>query len=83
MSTRHVFCVKLNKEAEGLTYQPYPGALGERIYQNISSEAWQNWLGEQTKLINEYRLNPLEPSARSFLESSMVAYLFNEQAADK
>lgn len=83
MSTRKVFCVKLQQEAKGLEYSPYPGALGERIYQNISHAAWQDWLGEQTKLINEYRLNPLEPSARSFLESAMLAYLFDERVEDK
>ena len=65
---RTVNCVLLGREAEGLDYQPYPGELGKRIYEHVSKEAWQRWLGHQTMLINEYRLTPIEPKARQFLE---------------
>ena len=54
--TRTVKCVKLGKEAEGLKMPPYPGELGKRIFDNVSQEAWKQWLGHQTMLINEYRL---------------------------
>jgi len=57
--SRTVKCVKLDKEAEGLDYPPYPGDLGKRIWENVSKEAWQMWMGHQTMLINENRLNPL------------------------
>mgnify|MGYP001273599924 CR=1 FL=1 len=77
-SERTVYCTKLKKEASGLAYPPYPGDIGKRLFANISEEAWQLWLGQQTKLINEYRLNPLEVSARTFLETSMLKFLFNE-----
>jgi len=50
-----VNCVKLAREAEGLDRPTYPGDLGKRIYQNVSKEAWQSWMGHQTMLINEYR----------------------------
>tara|TARA_B100000963_G_scaffold246197_1_gene215564 strand:+ start:92 stop:337 length:246 start_codon:yes stop_codon:yes gene_type:complete len=68
----------LDKEAEGLDYLPYPGELGQRIYNNISKEAWQKWLGHQTMLINEYRLTPIEPEARKFLENEMEKFFFGE-----
>ena len=50
---RNVNCVMLGKEAEGLDFAPYPGELGQRIYENVSKEAWQRWLAHQTMLINE------------------------------
>lgn len=74
--TRTVTCVKLGKEAEGLEYPPYPGELGQRIFEQISKEAWQQWLNHQTMLINENRLSPVDPQARKFLETEMENFLF-------
>ena len=76
--SRKVNCIKLGKEADGLTTLPYPGELGKRIYEQVSQEAWQMWLGHQTMLINEYRLTPYEPKARKFLEEEMEKYFFAE-----
>lgn len=76
--SRTVFCAKLKKEAEGLTFLPYPGELGKRIYDNVSKEAWQAWLGHQTMLINEYRITPMDPKARKFLEGEMEKFFFGE-----
>ena len=76
--TRMVQCVKLNKEAEGLERQTYPGDLGKRIFENVSKEAWQEWLKFQTMLINENRLSPVDPKARKFLEEQMENYFFGE-----
>ena len=73
---RTVQCVILKREAEGLDYAPYPGELGQRIYENVSKEAWQQWLGHQTVLINEYRLTPIEPEARQFLATEMEKFFF-------
>lgn len=73
-----VKCVMLGAEAEGLDRPPYPGELGVRIYENVSKEAWQRWLGHQTMLINEYRLTPIEPKARKFLEAEMEKFFFGE-----
>ncbi len=78
---RTVFCVKLQKEAEGLARQTYPGELGKKIFDNVSNEAWQQWLQTQTILINEYRINPMDPQARKFLEEQMESYFFGEGAA--
>lgn len=76
--TRTVKCQKLHKEAEGLDFAPYPGELGQKIYDNISKEAWAAWQRQQTMLINEYRLSMMDPKARTFLEEQMVAFLFGE-----
>jgi len=76
--SRTVNCVKLNKEAEGLDRVPYPGDLGKRIFENVSKEAWQQWLRQQTMLINEYRLSPMDPKARTFLEEQMEKFFFGE-----
>jgi Fe-S cluster biosynthesis and repair protein YggX len=71
-----VKCVLLGTEAEGLDFLPYPGDLGQRIFDNVSRQAWQQWLAHQTMLINEYRLTPIEPEARKFLEKEMEKFFF-------
>jgi len=76
--SRTVNCIKLGREAEGLAKSPYPGDLGQRIFDNVSKEAWGLWLRHQTMLINEYRLTPVDPKARTFLEEEMDKYFFGE-----
>ncbi len=78
---RTVKCVVLGTAAEGLDYQPYPGDLGRRIYAEVSKEGWQRWVKHQTMLINEYRLTPIEPKARKFLEAEMEKFFFGGGAA--
>ena len=73
---RTIHCVILDREAEGLDFQPYPGELGERIFAGVSKEAWQRWLGHQTMLINEHRITPIDPKARKFLETEMEKFFF-------
>ena len=74
--SRMVQCVLLKREAPGLDRAPYPGELGRRIYEGVSKEAWANWLKHQTMLINEYRLTPIEPKNRKFLETEMEKFFF-------
>jgi Fe-S cluster biosynthesis and repair protein YggX len=74
--TRTVNCVVLGCDAEGLDYQPYPGELGQRIFESVSKEGWQRWLKHQTMLINEYRLTPVDPKARKFLVAEMEKFFF-------
>ncbi len=76
--SRTVFCIKLNQHAEGLDFAPYPGELGTKIYQQVSKEAWQQWLAKQIMLINEYRLNLAEATAREFLAKEMEQHFFGE-----
>lgn len=73
---RRVHCALLKVEADGLDYVPYPGPLGKRIFDNVSKQAWQQWLAHQTMLINEYRLTPIEPKARQYLEAEMEKFFF-------
>ena len=79
---RMVNCVKLGREAEGLAFQPVPGDLGKKIFENVSKEAWAGWQRHQTMLINENRLSPLDPKHRAFLEDEMQKFLFGG-GADK
>ena len=79
--TRMVQCVLLGVEAEGLDYAPYPGELGQKIYEQVSKQAWQQWIAHQTMLINENRLTPIEPAARKFLEEEMEKFFFGEGSA--
>lgn len=76
--SRRVQCVLLKTEAEGLDRPTYPGELGRRIFEHVSKPAWQQWLAHQTMLINEYRLTPIEPRARKFLEDEMEKFFFGD-----
>jgi Fe-S cluster biosynthesis and repair protein YggX len=73
---RTVNCVLLGREAEGLERPTYPGPLGQRIFENVSKEAWTRWIRHQTMLINEYRLTPVDPKARKLLEGEMEKFFF-------
>ena len=73
---RMVQCVVLKREAPGLDRPPYPGPLGQRIFEHVSREAWARWVQHQIMLINEYRLSPIEPKARQFLEAEMEKFFF-------
>lgn len=78
---RMVNCVKLGVEAEGLDRPTYPGELGKRVYENVSKQGWQQWVKHQTMLINEYRLTPVDPKARKFLEEEMDKFFFGGGSA--
>jgi len=79
--SRMVQCVYLKKEAPGLDRPPYPGPLGKRLYEGVSKEAWAKWLSHQTMLMNEYRLTPVDPKARKFLEAEMEKFFFGAGSA--
>jgi Fe-S cluster biosynthesis and repair protein YggX len=78
---RMIQCVKLGREAEGLDRPPYPGPLGQRIFENVSKQAWAEWVAHQTRLINEYKLALAEPKARQFLADEMDKYFFGGDLA--
>ena len=73
---RTVQCEYQKCEAEGLDFVPYPGALGQRVFDNIGKPAWAAWLAHQTMLINENRLSPRDPKHRAFLETELEKFLF-------
>ena len=76
-----VNCVVLKKEAEGLDKAPYPGELGQRILENASKEAWSMWMKQQTMLMNENKLSPIDPKHRQFLVEEMEKFFFGEGSA--
>lgn len=80
--SRMVFCIKLQREAEGLERPPYPGDLGRRLYEQVSKEAWQAWLEHQKRLINENRLNLMDARSRRYLQDQMEAHFFGGGAEE-
>ncbi len=74
--SRMVNCIILKQQAEGLRRAPWPGELGQRIFEQVSQAAWRDWMTHQTTLINENRLNPLVPKDRQFIETEMEKYFF-------
>ena len=73
---RMVKCIKLGIEAEALDFPPYPGALGKRIFEQVSKEAWRQWLEHQKMLVNENRLNLADKNARDYLVQQMESHFF-------
>jgi Fe-S cluster biosynthesis and repair protein YggX len=80
--SKTVFCLKLNKQAPALLSPPFPNDLGDRIFHNISQPAWDGWVIEQTKLINELRLDISDEKSQDFLQNKMLEYLFSEKSVD-
>ena len=75
--TRTVNCIKYQQTMPGLESPPYPGEKGQWIFEHVSAKAWEAWLGHQTMLINEYRLNPLEASSKRFLQEEREKFFAN------
>jgi Fe-S cluster biosynthesis and repair protein YggX len=76
---RMVQCAKLGKELPGLEKPPFPGALGQKIYENISAEGYALWLPHMTILINHYALNPADPETRALMRKEMDAFFFGAE----
>lgn len=76
--TRMVQCAKLDKQLPGMKFAPLPNALGQKIFDNVSQEAWEGWLNYQTMLINENRLSLADPRARQYITQQMENYFFGE-----
>ncbi|MEH6468988.1 MAG: oxidative damage protection protein [Porticoccus sp.] len=77
--SRMVHCKKLNKELEGLDAAPFPGPTGQEIYENISKQAWDEWIEHQTRLINEKHLNMMDMTARTYLNEQRKKFLSGEE----
>jgi len=76
--SRTVFCRKYKQELEGLDRPPYPGPLGQEIYDNVSKKAWQEWTDHQTMLINEKHLSLMDPKSRQYLQQEMEKFFAGE-----
>jgi Fe-S cluster biosynthesis and repair protein YggX len=77
---RMVKCVKLGRELPGLNEPPFDTELGQKIYENVSAEAWKMWAEHSKMLLNEYRLQPWKPEAQQFLVEQMQQYFFGAGA---
>lgn len=77
---RTVYCVKLGRELPGLESPPFPGELGQRIYDHISADAWGMWEEQSKLIINHYGLMLADPEARQFLREQMEEFFFGENA---
>ena len=78
---RTIRCVKLGQEAEGLDKPPFKGELGQKVFDNVSREAWRMWLEHSKMIINEYRLDLVSPEAQNLLRDQMEKFFFGEGAA--
>ncbi|MCP3686984.1 MAG: oxidative damage protection protein [Gammaproteobacteria bacterium] len=76
--TRMVNCAVLGTEAPGLERVPYPGELGQRIFQNVSTDGWKLWIERQTMIINENGLSTIDPTSLALIEQHMLGFLFKE-----
>jgi len=77
--TRTVFCKKYKEERQGLDMPPMPGAQGQAIFDNVSKQAWEEWMQHQTMLINEKRLSMMDPTDRSYLDEQRDKFLSGEE----
>lgn len=76
-----VKCVKLQRELPAIPYKPFDDELGERIYDNVSAEAWSMWLEHSKMIVNEYRLDLVSEKAHQILKEQCEAFFFGEGAA--
>jgi Fe-S cluster biosynthesis and repair protein YggX len=75
-----VLCVKIGRELPGLDRPPWKGELGKRIYDSVSKDAWKMWIEHSKMLMNEYRLNPLDPKSLEIIAENMEQFFFGEGA---
>jgi len=78
--TRMVHCVKFGKDLPGLDRVPWRGELGKRVYENVSKDAWKLWIEHSKMIMNEYRLNPLDPQSQKIIAEQMENFFFGEGA---
>lgn len=76
--TRMVHCVKFDKDLPGLDRVPWKGEIGKRVYETVSKDAWKLWLEHSKMVMNEYRLNPLDPNSQKIMEEQMEQFFFGE-----
>ena len=76
----HRECVKFGRELPGLDRVPWKGEIGKRVYENVSKDAWKMWLEHSKMVMNEYRLNPLDPNSQKIMEEQLEQFFFGEGA---
>ena len=78
---RTVLCIKLQRELPALDAPPWPGPLGQRIYEQVSAEAWEMWEERMKMILNEYRLLPFQKEAQDLIAKHMEEFFFGEGSA--
>src|SRR4029079_6897131 len=78
---RTVFCVKFQKQLPGLAAPPWPGELGQRVYENVSADAWKLWEERMKMILNEYRLMPFQKEAQELVAKHMEEFFFSDSSA--
>jgi len=78
---RMVHCVKLGRELPGLSEPPWPGELGQRVYENVSAQGWKLWEDRMRMILNEYRLMPWQKEAQDLMAKAMEDFFFGQGAA--
>jgi Fe-S cluster biosynthesis and repair protein YggX len=81
MSDHKVFCAKLKQELPGLPEPPFDSELGNKIYDNVSQQAWGQWMEHCKMLLNEYRLNPARKQDQEVIVQQMEQFFFGEGSA--
>jgi Fe-S cluster biosynthesis and repair protein YggX len=81
MSGRTVFCIKMKRELPGLDSAPWPGELGERIFREVSAEAWKQWEERQKMILNEYRIMPWQKEGQELIRTHLEQFFFGDSAA--
>ena len=79
-TARTVKCVKFQKELPGLAEPPWPGDIGQRVFENVSADAWELWKEHLKMVLNEFRLQPWQPEAQEIIEKQMEAFFFGGEA---
>jgi Fe-S cluster biosynthesis and repair protein YggX len=77
-TVRMVKCVKLGKELPGLDRIPWKGEIGKRVYEHVSKDAWKMWVDHSKMLLNEFRLNPMDPNSQKIMEEQMEQFFFGD-----
>lgn len=77
--SRTVKCRRYNQELEGLEKPPFPGVMGQDVYENISQKAWLEWMEHQTRIINEQHLNMMDLTSRKYLQGQMKKFFDGEE----
>jgi Fe-S cluster biosynthesis and repair protein YggX len=80
-NVRMVKCVKLGKELPGLDRVPWKGDIGKRVYEHVSKDAWKMWVDHSKMLLNEFRLNPMDPNSQKIMEEQMEQFFFGDGSA--
>jgi len=79
-AVRMVKCAKLGKELPGLDRLPWKGELGQRVYDHVSKDAWKMWVDHSKMLLNEFRLNPMDPNSQKIMAEQMEEFFFGQGA---